>query len=547
MVERISRRLFLAGATRRVLAACGDDGGEASGSSTTSTSASSSTSGATSSTTSVPSSTAGVSVPEPEPVDLPGDVFALGVASGDPLTDRVVLWTRLVVDPLVVGGGMLTDDVALTWEVARRDDFADVVAAGTVTAEASHAHAVHVDAGGLEADTAYAYRFRVGDQVSPTGHTRTLAADGTDPFSLVVATCQDPQFGEYGAWREVASRDDVDAVLFTGDYIYELPAFDVSPAGDGRRMWSSPPPADLDGFRLRYGEVKSDPALQAAHARFPWWLMWDDHEITDNYWSGGPGMFDAAGGDFAARRAAAYQAWREHQPVRLAPPVDGELAIHRSVRIGDLAELFLIDTRQYADEPPCRDTSALDLGVACAERDDPASTLLGAEQESWLLDGLTGADARWTALVSPCMFAGLDARGPDDTEPKYYLEAWDGYPAARERVADALAAAPNPVVLSGDYHASFALEVGPAFGRDVFAPEFMSTAISSSPFAAEVRPANPHVRHFAGDNGYLLCRVAADTFTAEYRTVTDVWDPSSPVQTTARFVVDAGSPALRDG
>ncbi len=531
--RRITRRLFLAGGAGAVVAACGDDGGQ--------TAASTTSSPASSTTTTAPSSTT-----TRAPVDLPGEVFALGVASGDALTDRVILWTRLVVDPLAVGGAMLVDDVPVVWEVANDDTFADVVASGTVAAEARYAHSLHVDASGLEPGRHYVYRFRVGDQVSPVGRTRTSPVGGTDPFAFVVATCQDPQFGEYGAWHDVATRDDVEAILFTGDYIYELPALDFSPARDGHREWSSPPPTDLDGFRLRYGQVKTDPALQAAHARMPWWLMWDDHEITDNYWSGGPGQFDSAGGDFAARRAAAYQAWWEHQPVRLDPPADGTLAIHRSVRIGDLVELFLIDTRQFADEPPCRDTSALDLGVDCDERNDPTRSLLGADQEAWLLDELGSADARWNALVSPCMFAGLDARGPDDTEAKFYLEAWDGYPHARDRVADALAAVPNPVVLSGDYHASFALDVGPAFGRETFAPEFMSTAISSSPFAAEIRPANPHVRHFAGDNGYLICRVDADVWTAEYRTVTDVWDPSSVVETTARFAVDAGNPVARE-
>jgi alkaline phosphatase D len=536
LVEPITRRLFLVGATGAVVAACGagDDAATTASTSTTSTSTSTSTTTAasTTSTTTVP------------PVVFPGDVFTMGVASGDPLTDRVILWTRLAVDPSSAGGAMGSDDIAVTWEVAVDGGFSEIVSAGSAVAEERYAHSVHADADGLEAGQEYFFRFRAGNRVSPVGRTRTLPSGAPDRFRFALTTCQDPQTGEYGAWRDIAARDDIEAVIFTGDYIYETPPLDFSPAADGRRIWNNPAPADLDGFRLRYAKVKGDPGLQAAHAAAPWFVMWDDHEITDNYWSGGAGQFDFAGGDFITRRTAAYQAWWEHQPVRLDPPVDGSLVVYRSARVGDLVEFFIVDTRQYADEPPCRASSRFDLGADCVERDDPGRSLLGAEQEAWLLDGLGRAETRWTSLVSPSMFSGLDARTSGDV-PEYYLEAWDGYTAARNRIADELAEVSNPVVLSGDYHASFALDVGPGFGRDLIAPEFMSTAISSAPFGAEVRPNNPHVRHFAGDNGYLVCSVDADTWTVEYRTVTDVWDAASPVETTARFVVDAGRPEMR--
>ena len=209
--------------------------------------------------------------------------------------------------------------------------------------------------------------------------------------------------------------------------------------------------------------------------------------------------------------------------------------MHRSVRVGDLAEFYLIDTRQFADEPPCRDTSVFDLGEGCAERDDPDRTLLGEEQVAWLTDGLTSSTANWTALVSPSMFAGLDAREPGTDVAKYYLEAWDGYPAERERVAEALSAAANPIVLSGDYHASFVLDVGPGFGHDVICPEVMATAISSSPFATDFTAANPHVKYFVGDNGYTKCTVTADGWRADYRSVADIWDPASPLEDVASF------------
>lgn len=524
------------GAIGVVAAACSSSSDSKSANSTTVPATGSSS---TSSAVSASSSTS--VVPD---VELPDEPFTLGVASGDVTGEAAILWTRLVPDPSVGDGAMPDEEVSVIWQVALHESFDPVVAEGVETASAKYAHSVHADATGLEASTDYVYRFSVGDWTSEVGRFRTLPADGTEPFSFVVATCQDPQFGQYSAWREIAERDDSAAVVFTGDYIYELPPIDASPDKTAERVWTTTPPVDLEGFRLRYAEVKSDVHLQAAHAASGWFVMWDDHEITDNYYKDDGGQLDLAGGDFKAKRVAAYQAWWEHQPVRLDPPVDGALDVYRSVRIGDLAELFMIDTRQYADEPPCRDASRFDFG-ACDDR-DAERTLLGDQQEEWLLDGLSDASTTWTTLVSPVMFAGLDARVEGDSEAGYYLEGWDGYTQARDRVADALATTSNPVVLSGDYHASFALDVGPAFGRDVIAPEFMATAISSSPFAAEVRPANPHVHHFAGDNGYLHCTVTEDDFNVEYRSVDDIWDPSSGLTTTARFAIDSGDPNMRE-
>ncbi|MGI9600497.1 MAG: alkaline phosphatase D family protein [Acidimicrobiales bacterium] len=532
---RLSRRRFLLAGIGVVAAGCGSssDDGSASSSVVTPT-----TSTATTTSTLAPSTSA-TPTTDAIAIDPP---FTLGVASGDPLADRVVLWTRLAPAPDQPSGGMPSGDVNVGWEVARDSSFADVVSSGTTVAEARLAHSVHVDADGLEPGEWYHYRFTVGDHESPVGRTRTAPAADADDYQFALTTCQDPQFGEYGVWADVAADDELHAVVFTGDYIYELAALDFSPAGDGRRQWRSPSPTTLDHFRDRYAQVKEDPSLQAAHAAMAWWVMWDDHEITDNYWREGPGQFDSAGGDFAARRAAAYQAWWEHQPVRLDPPVDGRLDVHRSVPVGSLATLFLIDSRQHADEPPCRDTSQLDIGAPCDDIDDPQRTLLGVDQEEWLLDGLAADDSRWTVLVSPGMFAGLDARAADDSgsAPVRYLESWDGYPTARNRVADALRATDGPLVLSGDYHAAFVLDVGPGFGAEPVCAEFMAAAVSSSPFDDDVRPRNPHVRHFDATNGYTRCTVTPERWLAEFRTVADVWDPATPVTPVATYQVMAG-------
>lgn len=530
MVPPVSRRVFLAGAAGAFAVACSPSE-DTSPSAVTTTTPSGST---TTTTSTAPPTTAPTVVPSP-PADIAGEPFTLGVASGEPLPDSVVLWTRLAPDPTDPAGGMPDELFDVAYDIASDADFTTIVQSGIAVADSDYAHSVHVEPGGLDAATTYFYRFRIGDHTSPTGRTRTLPATGTDPFRFALTTCQDPQFGEYAAWADIAADSELDAVIFTGDYIYELPPLDFSPAGDERRSWTTPPPTDLAGFRLRYAQVKGDASLQAAHAALPFFTMWDDHEITDNYWADGPGQFDSAGGDFAARRVAAYQAWWEHQPARLPAPVNGTHRLDRSVRVGDLAEFFLIDTRQFADEPPCRDTSAFDLGEGCEERDATDLSLLGEDQAAWLTEGLSSSTAHWTSLVSPSMFSGLDARDPGTDVAKYYLEAWDGYPAERERVADALRSAENPIVLSGDYHASFVLDVGPGFGEDIICPEIMATAISSSPFATDFTAANPHVHYFAPDNGYTKCTVTAGSWRADYRSVPDIWDPAAALETVATF------------
>lgn len=534
MSDGLTRRSLIVGTVGLAAAACGssDDaepglpGSPPTGVETTTTTPET--------TTSVPST--------PTAVDLPGDPFTLGVASGEPLPTAVVLWTRLAPDPISGDGGMPADaPMEVRWELASDEAFADVVADGTAIAEGQHAHSVHVDATGLDPATAYFYRFSIGDYASPVGRTRTLPDGGSDPYRLALTTCQDFQLGEYAAWRSIADRDDLDAVVFTGDYIYELPGIDLSPAQDGHRVWATPPPETLEHFRVRYAQTRTDPSLQAAHQAVPWFVLWDDHEISDNYWRDGAGQTNPIGGDFAARRTAAYQAWWEHQPVRFDPPVDGRLDIHRAVQIGDLAQLLLIDTRQHADVPPCRDTSGADVGAGCDERLDPERTILGTDQEAWLIDRITDASTQWNVLVSPCMFAGLDIGGEPGGEPKYYLETWDGYPAARQRVADALRRAEaDPLVLSGDYHASFVLDVGPGFDDEPLCAEFLTPAVATIPESVDHTAANPHVQYFDPVNGYVVCTLASDECRADYVTVEDVWDPASPSAEVASYRVGRG-------
>ena len=500
--------------------------------------------GATTATTGVTPDLASLGVTEP--------VFRLGVASGDPTDDSVILWTRLAPEPLL-GGGMPDVDVAVDWEVATDDTFNEVVASGTAVATPAFGHAVHVDAGGLDPDTWYAYRFRVGAETSPVGRTRTFPAPDASPerLRLAVANCQDYQSGRYAAYGDLVERD-LDVVLFVGDYIYEFAGVEDPDQAVAERRYVGGEPTTVEDYRNRYALHRLDPQLAAAHAAAPWIVTFDDHEVVNDY-AGDDGAEAGAGADFAERRRAAYQAWYEHLPLRIPPPAgDGSLEVHRASSFGDLANLFVIETRQHADPPPCRDTSTFDVGEGCAERDDPERTALGADQAAWLLDGLAEGTATWQLVVNPVLMGGLDISAPD-APPGYFLETWDGYPEERRRLLEAIAdrGVRNPVVLTGDYHAAFVNELrADPFDLDlpVVAPELLAAAISSTPFATDYTATNPQVRFFDPANGYLVCEVTPEGITADFLVVADVWDPDAEVTTAATFVVrpsvDGGAPTV---
>jgi alkaline phosphatase D len=299
-------------------------------------------------------------------VALPDDPFRLGVASGEPTASSVILWTRLAPDPLAVGGGMPAEPVPVAWQVMadeEGEEWEDVVADGTAVADPADAHALHVDVPGLEPGTWYRYRFVVDPWVSATGRTRTAPAAGaTGPLVVGQASCQDWQDGYYAAHRDLAAAG-LDLLVFLGDYIYEAAAAPIG--GEIVRSHDSPEPTTLDEYRARYALYKSDADLQAAHAACPWVLIWDDHEVDNNYAADA----DQDGGDpeaFRQRRAAAYRAWWEHQPVRLPAPDGPDLPIFRRLDLGDLATLLLVDGRQYRSDQACG-APALSLEPPCPE------------------------------------------------------------------------------------------------------------------------------------------------------------------------------------
>ena len=481
------RQLLVGGAGALVLAACsngGDDDGAA---------------GTTTSTTPTTTPTT-----RPPATALAADPFGLGVASGDPEATSVVLWTRLL-------GAEGDHDVL--WEVLRDGD---VVAAGVETATPDAAHTVHAVAGGLEPGTVYRYRFTAGEFTSPVGRTRTA---GSDRMRFAFASCQNWQNGLYTAHAHLAAEE-VDLVLFLGDYIYEGGVNEAA-----IRQHDGDAVTTLDGYRARYALYRSDPNLQAAHASAPWFVVWDDHEVLNNY------SRDVD----PQRQAIAYRAWWEHQPTRLAP----DAPIHRTLEWGDLVTFVGLDGRRYRDDQPC-DASG-DLGAGCPERDDPTRTMLGAEQEAWVADVLPASTTTWNVLANQTIFspAGVPV---GDTE-LFNLDQWDGYPAARDRMLDVLAETNNAVIVTGDIHAGAVGEV--RRGDDVVAVELVGPAISSS-FPAQFAELFESAATAAGakmvdalHNGYVVCEVTEESLRADYRVVSTTREPTATIDTHSSWVVNA--------
>jgi len=357
----------------------------------------------------------------------------------------VILWTRLAPEPLAVGGGMPAEIFVVGWEVATDEAFSKVVASGTADADPALGHSVHVDASGLEPDSWYWYRFKVGSYTSAAGRARTTPAADAKPETLRFASacCQSYTDGYPTAYVHMA-KEELDLVVFLGDYIYEDAA--TGPV----RSHGGPEAADLDGYRARYALYKSQPELQAMHQRCPWVYLWDDHEVDDNY---AGDLQKADEPEFLARRAAAYQAFYEHMPLRLAPPTGPDYKIYGALQWGDLATFFLLDTRQYRDDQNCEDIP----GPGCTDWDKYEGTVLGDDQEAWLQNGLRESGSIWKVLANQIVFSSVNFGGAFVN-----FDQWDGYPIARQRLLDFIAseALENIVIISGDLHVGGVGDVG---------------------------------------------------------------------------------------
>ncbi|KLL13037.1 alkaline phosphatase D family protein [Protofrankia coriariae] len=544
-----SRRGFLAGGALLLAAVGCSDGGPSGGG-----------------TPAPPRPTGRATLRPATPIPGVGDgVFSLGVASGDPLPDGVILWTRLVAPPS--GGTPLpSGDIPVDWQVATDEKFADVVAAGTQAATPGLAHSVHVDVRGLQPGRAYFYRFRAGTVLSPVGRTRTApaASAAVSSLSFALASCQDFQNGYWPAYNAIAT-DNLDLVVHVGDYIYE---YDPNSRFPDRRHTAPATPGlnqlrTLDDYRNRYTQYKSDPALQAAHTAAPWVVVWDDHETENGY----AGLTDESGdtGDkhqdpaaFARQRAAAYQAYYEHMPIRVGyVPDSPDLRIYRRFTFGDLLTLNMMDTRQYRTPQPGRVSQ--DIGDASLGENNTAGTMSGAEQEAWLIDGLRASSTRWNVIAQQTMMAQLHARiAPGLGDVLTNLDQNDGYVPYRTRLLSAVrdSRARNPVVLSGDIHSAWVNDLRVDFNRPetpVIGTEFVCTSVSSGFLMVSDdlvrmnnRLLNPHVRYFRGDRrGYTRVRVTPGEWRAEMRVAETIERRDAPVTTDATWVVEDSRPGAQ--
>ncbi|GIJ64071.1 alkaline phosphatase D family protein [Virgisporangium aurantiacum] len=484
---------------------------------------------------------------------LDADPFTLGVASGDPLPDAVVIWTRLAPRPFEPLGGAPYRPVEVEWQVADDERFRRVVRAGRAQARPEYSHSVHVDVRGLRPGRHYWYRFKAGGYLSPTGRTRTAPAAGqrVDRLTIAMGSCQSWPDGYYTAHRHLAAED-VDAVVFLGDYLYE---YGIAAAG-GLRAVTDPVPSQfrteadtLDRYRLQYALYKSDPDLQAAHAAAPWIVTWDDHEVQDNY-AGEVSKSNAPVLDFLVRRANAYRAYWEHMPLRAPAPRGPNYMLYRRLTFGRLAEINVLDTRQYRSDQASGDGWRADSDA----RRDPGRSLAGAQQERWLLDGLTGSHATWNLLANQVIMSRMDL---DPTPADLYnMDAWDGYAAQQRRLLDGLAAQRhrNPVVLTGDVHAAYAMDMKTDFadpGSTSFGVELVATSISSGGNGTDVSAtgraflaANPHLKLVDERRGYTVLRLTEGEMRVDYRAVPYIDRTGAPVATVASFVVEAGNPGL---
>lgn len=486
--------------------------------------------------------------------------FALGVASGSPTADGVVLWTRLM-----AGAGQ--EGATVLWELAHDEHFRHMVQRGQAQAEALLAHSVHAEVSGLAPDRWYYYRFMSGAAVSPVGRTRTLpAADAVvQRWRMAYASCQKWEDGYFSAWRHMGSEN-LDAVLFLGDYLYEYPGTSsrIRQPGGG---WVT----TLEDYRRRYALYKSDPDLQAMHQACPWLMCWDDHEVQNDYaglQAGNSGPRDPASpADFAARRSAAYQAYYEHMPLRasvfsramagLSSTVS--VRMYQRLDLGRLASLYLLDDRQYRDPQVCTRDGALGGGTVdpalCPGWADQRRSLLGEAQERWLAQSLAQpdtADHVWTVLGQQTAFGQRDFRpGPGQI---FTNDGWDGYGAARRRLTDTLRRhrVPNPVLLGGDVHANWVGHVKADYDRPDSASvgvEFCGTSITSrgggNERMRERLAENPHfVFADAREHGYGVAEFTPTQLRTSLRVVDDVTRPDTRVSTLAAFVVQAGRPVV---
>jgi alkaline phosphatase D len=473
--------------------------------------------------------------------------FQHGVASGDPLTDRVILWTR-------VTPADTTAPTTVRWRVAADPAVSQVVRQGDVTTSAARDHTVKVDVAGLDPGRTYFYVFETGGERSPVGRTKTLPAGPVQRLRLATVSCANYPAGFFNVYRLIAQRSDLDAVVHLGDYIYE---FANGEYGDGTPLNRLPRPLGesitLADYRQRYATYRTDPDLQEVHRQHPFIAVWDDHELANDAWSRGAQNHNPGEGEWSVRRAAAWKTYMEWMPVREQPGAD--IRLYRTFRFGSLVELVMLDTRALRDQQVPPDDLA---GVASQSRH-----LLGAGQEAWLYETLNGSQRdglRWRLLGQQTMFSRLVPPGRPVQSP----DAWEGYQAERERVFGFLQRTrmSNLAILTGDFHSSWAFDVPrnpwtgyqAATGAGSLAVEFVTPAVSSPGlFTSEqvqrvvpaIRASVPCLKYLEGQQrGYVLIDVTPGSLRADWYHAETVSSRSTAERRAASLVCEAGSARL---
>jgi alkaline phosphatase D len=485
-----------------------------------------------------------------------GPVFRHGVASGDPLPDRVMIWTRVTT---------AETSVPVRWIVARDEDLEEIVVRGTTTCQRTHDHTVKLDVPGLAPATPYYYAFEVEGERSPVGRTRTAPAGHTDHVRFGFTSCAKYEDGYFNAYARLAERDDLDLVVHLGDYIYEYGSDDRAPS-IGREPLPAHDLKSLDDYRTRYAQYRLDPDTQALHARHPTVHVFDDHEFANDRWRGGAKAHDPRlDGPWEARAAAALQAWYEWLPVRVPDP-DVPERIYRRLPLGALADLILIDCRSW------RDAQATPPEMYDEERE-----LLGRAQHAWLVERLRSSTATWRFVGNPIMVGHVYTHLLPDwlTDPLAELgiltedldaspDQWDGYPAARDRLFSAVRreAATNLVVLSGDVHTGWALHLqeDPTDTIEPVGVEFVSPSVTSQNLNEKVGEAarregpdveatvveqHPHVAWCEfDDHGYVVIDVTPERVRAEWWMVETVLERAEGERLASAWEVREGTSRL---
>jgi alkaline phosphatase D len=467
------------------------------------------------------------------------DPFVAGVASGDASSHGVVLWTRVMPD-VSREQEWQREQVPVDWEIASDEGMNRIVKRGRELAQPEYGHSIHVEVDGLEPGRWYWYRFKSGAEISDVGRTRTAPAGPVDKLRFAFASCQNYQNGYYTAYQNL-NKEDLDLVVFLGDYIYER-------GGNGVRSVLAPQCMTLRQYRDRYALYRSDANLREAHRLFPWIITTDDHEVANNY----AGQFaedDESPQDFLKRRAAAYQAHYEWLPLpKTCIPRGPNSTMYRRLSYGPLANFFVMDGRQYRSDQACGDG----IKAPCEELTRRGRTMLGASQERWVDRELRATHSRWNILANQVRMTVVDQMpGPGEA---YAMDQWAGYDDARRRfVANLLESrVPNPVVITGDIHSNWVGDLKIDYRElrsPVVATELIGTSISSGGDGSDSNPAvaptlseNPQIKFYNSQRGYVRCEVTHNAMTADFRVVQKVSVPESPASTRASFIVQADKP-----